>query len=512
MKKPTVLVILDGFGCRSAKEYNAIATDGAANIARLMEQYPNTLLEASGLAVGLPAGQMGNSEVGHLNMGAGRVVYQELTRITKAIEDGDFFENPAFIAAMDGAKAKNAKLHLFGLCSDGGVHSHMTHIYALVEMAKRRGLKDVFLHCFMDGRDVPPQSGGEYIARLEAELKAIGCGKIATVSGRYYAMDRDNRFERLEKAYAALTYGKGETAQSAAEAMAQSYAAGVTDEFVLPTVILQNGKPTATVGANDSVIFFNFRPDRARELTRAYLFEDFDGFERQNGYFPLTYVSMTQYDKAFEDKLSVAFKPQSLENTLGEYIAKKGLKQLRIAETEKYAHVTFFFNGGVEAPNHGEDRVLIPSPKVATYDMQPEMSAQEVSEQAVRRINSGEYDVVILNFANPDMVGHTGVMEAAVKAVHTVDVCTKQVVDAVLYAGGRCILTADHGNCELMAENGAPFTAHTTSPVPFVLIDENMKNAVLRKDGKLCDIAPTLLELMGVEKPEAMTGQSLIVH
>lgn len=401
-----------------------------------------------------------------------------------------------------------------GLCSDGGVHSHLEHLYALVRMAKEQGLSKVYIHCFMDGRDTPPRSGEGYIRQLEEKLNEIGAGEIATVSGRYYAMDRDNRFERVERAYAALVYGEGFTAESGHEAMEKSYARGDSDEFVQPTVILKNGKPVATVQPDDSIIFFNFRPDRARELTRAFLFADFDGFERKKGFFPLTYVSMTQYDKTFEDKLSVAFKPETLLNTLGQYLAKFHKTQLRIAETEKYAHVTFFFNGGVEAPNPLEDRCLIPSPKVATYDLKPEMSAYEVTEEAVKRIDSGKYDVMILNFANPDMVGHTGVMEAAVKAVHAVDACLEKVVDAILRQGGRCIITADHGNCEYMwdEKQNAPFTAHTTNPVPCVLVDDTRKDVKLRSDGRLSDLSPTLLDLMGVEKPAEMTGNTLIIH
>lgn len=510
----TALIILDGFGHRDAVAYNAIRTDGAVHFKKLWENYPHTYIQASGLDVGLPAGQMGNSEVGHLNIGAGRIVYQELTRITKSIEDGDFFRNPAFLKAMDNCKQKKTALHLMGLCSDGGVHSHLEHLYALVQMAKEQGLSKVYIHCFMDGRDTPPRSGERYIRQLEEKLNEIGAGEIATVSGRYYAMDRDNRFERVERAYAALVYGEGFTAESGHEAMEKSYARGDSDEFVQPTVILKNGKPVATVQPDDSIIFFNFRPDRARELTRAFLFADFDGFERKKGFFPLTYVSMTQYDKTFEDKLSVAFKPETLQNTLGQYLAKLHKTQLRIAETEKYAHVTFFFNGGVEAPNPLEDRCLIPSPKVATYDLKPEMSAYEVTEEAVKRIDSGKYDVMILNFANPDMVGHTGVMEAAVKAVHAVDACLEKVVDAILRQGGRCIITADHGNCEYMwdEKQNAPFTAHTTNPVPCVLVDDTRKNVKLRSDGRLSDLSPTLLDLMGVEKPAEMTGNTLIIH
>ncbi|MEA4938046.1 MAG: 2,3-bisphosphoglycerate-independent phosphoglycerate mutase [Christensenella sp.] len=514
MTKPmTALIILDGFGCSKDKEFNAIKADGAANISRLWEQYPHTQIAASGMDVGLPDGQMGNSEVGHLNIGAGRIVYQELTRITKAILDGDFFENEAFLDAIENCKQHDSALHLMGLLSDGGVHSHNTHLYALVKLARDKGLKKVFVHCFMDGRDVPPSSGKGYVEQLDEELSKIGVGKIASVMGRYYAMDRDNRFERVEKAYAALVYGEGETANNGEEAMQNSYDKGETDEFVLPTVVLENGKPVGKISANDSVIFFNFRPDRAREISRTLVFDDFDGFPRKNGFFPLYYVCMTQYDKTFGDRVHVAYRPDSLSNTFGQYLAQNGLTQLRIAETEKYAHVTFFFNGGVEAPNPGEDRALIPSPKVATYDLQPEMSAYQVADEAVKRIESGKYDVMILNFANPDMVGHTGVMEAATAAVHAVDACAAKVVDAILKTGGRCIITADHGNCEKMWDEceNAPFTAHTTNPVPCILVDNARKNVTLREGGRLSDLAPTLLDLLGLPVPKEMTGKSLIV-
>ena len=513
MTKPiTALIILDGFGYREDRQYNAILTDGAVHVKKLWDAYPHTTISASGMDVGLPEGQMGNSEVGHLNIGAGRIVYQEFTRITKSIHDGDFFQNKAFLGAMENCKQHDSSLHLMGLCSDGGVHSHLEHLYALVQMARDNGVSKVYVHCFMDGRDVPPSSGKGYIEQVEAQLDRLGCGKIATVMGRYYAMDRDNRFERVEKAYAALTYGEGLTAASGAEAMQASYDGGVTDEFVVPTVILENGRPVATVKPNDSVIFFNFRPDRARELTRSYIFQDFDGFPRRNGFFPLYYVCMTQYDKTFGSLVQVAFRPESLDNTLGQYLASQGKTQLRIAETEKYAHVTFFFNGGVEAPNPEEDRCLIPSPKVATYDLKPEMSAYEVAEEAVKRIDSGKYDVMILNFANPDMVGHTGVMEAAVSAVHAVDQCVDKVVTAILKNGGRCIITADHGNCEKMWDDveKVPFTAHTTNPVPCILVDDSRKNAVLRTGGRLSDLAPTLLTLLGLPVPGEMTGKSLI--
>ena len=512
MKPITALIILDGFGCREDAQGNAIKADGAKHVMALWEKYPHTRIAASGMDVGLPTGQMGNSEVGHLNIGAGRIVYQEFTRISKSIADGDFFENPAFLSVVEHCKEKGTDLHLMGLCSDGGVHSHLEHLYALVKLARDKGLSRVYIHCFMDGRDVPPKSGKGYIQELEGQLAKLGCGKIATVMGRYYAMDRDNRYERVQQAYGAMVYGEGVQVDSAVEAMTRSYAQEETDEFVKPSVVYQDGKPLATVKPEDGVIFFNFRPDRAREITRAFLFQDFDGFERKNGCFPLSYVSMTQYDKTFGDLLQVAYPPETLANTLGEYLSKCGKTQLRIAETEKYAHVTFFFNGGVEAPNSGEDRCLIPSPKVATYDLKPEMSAYEVAEEAVRRVNSGKYDAMILNFANPDMVGHTGVMEAATAAVHAVDACVDQVVQAILSTGGRCIITADHGNAERMFdEEGGPFTAHTTNPVPCILVDAQRMNVKLRQGGRLCDLAPTLLELMGLPVPGEMTGKSLIV-
>ncbi|MEG1547358.1 MAG: 2,3-bisphosphoglycerate-independent phosphoglycerate mutase [Clostridia bacterium] len=512
MKQLTALMILDGFGCGEENKGNAISVCGAKNINSLMQRYAHTTIGASGEDVGLPDGQMGNSEVGHLNIGAGRIVYQELTRITKSIRDGDFFTKEEFLGAVQNCKAHGSALHLMGLCSNGGVHSHLTHLYALVKLAKDNGLTRVYVHCFMDGRDVPPESGKGFISELKAKLNELGCGSIATVMGRYYAMDRDNRFERLEKAYAALAYGEGIYAEDPEQAMQASYDAGVTDEFVMPVIIGNADKPTAVISKNDSVIFYNFRPDRAREITRAFLLEEFDGFKRKNGVFPLYYVSMTQYDKVFGNLLHVAFKPESMQNTLGEYLASCGKTQLRIAETEKYAHVTFFFNGGVEAPNEGEDRVLIQSPKVATYDLKPQMSAYEVTDEAIARINSGKYDVMILNFANPDMVGHTGVMQAAVEAVRVADECAGRVVEAVVKLAGRVIVTADHGNCEQMydADGVTPFTAHTTNRVPLILVDDTLKNVKLRDNGCLCDIAPTLLMLMGLSKPAEMTGSSLI--
>ncbi|WOC32027.1 MULTISPECIES: 2,3-bisphosphoglycerate-independent phosphoglycerate mutase [Caproicibacterium] len=501
-KKPVILMIMDGFGI-APKEGNAIAAAKKPNLDRLFAANPVTHIGASGLNVGLPDGQMGNSEVGHTNMGAGRVVYQELTRITKSIEDGDFYTNPAFAKAVENCKAHDSALHIFGLLSSGGVHSHLTHIFALVELAKRAGLKKVYLHAFLDGRDVPPKSGKDFLTQCDAKLQEIGVGKIATVAGRYYAMDRDKNWDRLSKAYAAMVYGVGETAATAEEAVQNSYDKNVTDEFVLPAVIDKAG----TVKANDSVIFANFRPDRARQITRAFVDPAFDGFERKNGCFPVTFVTMAQYDAEMPN-VTVAFPPEKLVNTLGEYISNHGMKQLRIAETEKYAHVTFFFNGGVEEPYPGEDRILVKSPKVATYDLQPEMSAPEVTAKLVDAIHSGKYDMIILNFANCDMVGHTGVFEAAVKAVETVDTCVGKVTDAIADMGGVALITADHGNADKMVDkDGKPFTAHTTNPVPFCVVGYPCK---LREGGCLADIAPTMLQIMGLPQPKEMTGKSLI--
>ena len=504
MKQPLALIILDGFGCREETKGNAIAAARTPHLDHLMACCPHTRIGASGMDVGLPDGQMGNSEVGHTNIGAGRIVYQELTRITKSFDEGEALGNPALTAAMENARRPGQALHLMGLLSDGGVHSHIRHLYGLMEMARRFAVERVYLHCFMDGRDVPPTSGIEFIAALQQKIKELGLGQIATVSGRYYAMDRDNRWERVKLAYDAIVNGEGNKDPDPVAVMQKSYGAGVTDEFIVPTVVTEG----AGIKAGDSVIFFNFRPDRARELTRALVDPDFAGFEREKGFFPLTYICMTQYDATMPN-VEVAYRPESLTNTLGEYLSRLGKTQLRIAETEKYAHVTFFFNGGVEAPYEGEDRVLIPSPKVATYDLQPEMSAYAVTDEAVRRIESGRYDVIILNYANCDMVGHTGVFEAAVKAVEAVDTCLGRLLAALEKAGGRAFLTADHGNADQMAdENGAPFTAHTTNPVPFVAI--GFGDIKLRSGGRLADIAPTMLQAMGLPQPEEMTGRSLL--
>ena len=508
--RPVCLFIMDGYGKRDSAEGNAIKIANSGVIEGLFNEYPSTYLGASGMSVGLPDGQMGNSEVGHLNMGAGRIVYQELTRITKEIRDGEFFENEELIAAIDHALENGKSVHLYGLLSDGGVHSHNTHLYGLIELCKKKGAKNVFIHCFMDGRDVSPTSGKGFIEELQKKLDEIGVGEIASVAGRYYAMDRDNRWERVEKAYDSLTLGNGEPCENAADMMQASYDKGVTDEFVIPFNVYKNGKPIGLIEKGDSIIFFNFRPDRAREITRAFTQEDFSGFERKTGYLAPFYVCFTQYDATFKN-VRIAFKPQSLKNTLGEFLANNGYTQLRIAETEKYAHVTFFFNGGVEAPNENESRDLIASPKVATYDMQPEMSAYLVTEKVLEEIASDKFDVIILNYANCDMVGHTGVLDAAVKAVKTVEECVGKITKAVLKKGGVCLITADHGNADMMiAEDGSPFTAHTTNPVPFIVVGEAYKGRELRDGGVLADIAPTLLEIMGEDQPAEMTGKSLL--
>lgn len=511
-KKPVVLMVLDGYGLSDIKEGNAIAMANTPVMDRLMKECPFAPGQASGLAVGLPDGQMGNSEVGHMNIGAGRIIYQDLTRITKAITDGDFFENEALLQAIENCKKNDSDLHLWGLLSDGGVHSHIEHVYGLLEMAKKAGLTKVYVHAFLDGRDTPPASGKSYVEQLQNKMKELGVGKIASLSGRYYAMDRDNNWDRVQKAYDSLTTGEGVQAEDAVQAMADSYAQDVTDEFVLPTVITENGTPLSVVKPNDSVIFFNFRPDRAREMTRAFCDDEFTGFERKTGLLPLTFVCFKDYDETIPNKL-IAFQKEEITNTFGEYLAKSGKKQLRLAETEKYAHVTFFFNGGVEEPNVDEARLLVNSPKeVATYDLKPEMSAPEVGMDLVEAIKSDKYDVIVINFANPDMVGHTGVIPAAVKAVERVDSLVGDAVKAVEEVGGVMFICADHGNAEKMVdyETGKPHTAHTTNPVPFILVngDAGWK---MREGGCLADIAPTLLDIMGLEQPAEMTGQSLII-
>ena len=506
-KKTTMLMILDGFGVNENSEGNAVKLAKIPNINEIMKQYPNTIIHTSGLDVGLPEGQMGNSEVGHTNIGAGRIVYQELTRITKSIEDGDFFSNSELVAAIENCKKNNSKLHILGLLSDGGVHSHMRHLFAILELAKRKDFEDVYVHCFLDGRDTPPASADGYIAELEEKMKEKGVGKIATISGRFYAMDRDKRWERVKEAYDALVNGEGHRFASATAAIENSYQKEIFDEFVKPSVICKNDEPVATIGENDSVIFFNFRPDRAREITRTIVDPDFDGFERK--YFKTYFVTFTNYDETLLPYVHIAFKKEEIKNTLGEYISKLGLTQLRIAETEKYAHVTFFFNGGEEKQYEGEDRILIPSPKVETYDMKPEMSAGEVTDKVVDAINSKKYDVIILNYANPDMVGHTGSLEATIKALEFLDGCVKRVVDAIENNDGTLLITADHGNAEQMIDykTGELHTAHTTNPVPLVLIG---REDVKLKEGRLADLAPTMLDLMNLEKPAEMTGESLI--
>ena len=506
-KKPVVLMILDGYGLNDKVEGNAVREANTPVMDRLMKEYPFVRGNASGMAVGLPDGQMGNSEVGHLNMGAGRIVYQELTRITKEIQDGDFFKNPALLSAVENCKKNDSALHMYGLVSDGGVHSHITHIYGLLELAKREGLKKVYVHCFLDGRDTPPASGKGYVEQLEEKMKELGVGEVASVMGRYYAMDRDNNYDRVKLAYDALTKGEGLTAPSATEGIQASYDRNETDEFVKPTVVVKDGAPVATIKDGDSIIFYNFRPDRAREITHAFCDDDFKGFDRPER-LDVKYICFTEYDPTIPNK-EVAFHKVEVTNTFGEWLAANHMTQARIAETEKYAHVTFFFNGGSETVFPGEDRVLVPSPKVATYDLQPEMSAAEVTDKCVERIESGTYDVIILNFANCDMVGHTGVFDAAVKAVETVDTCVGRVVDATLKMGGIAMITADHGNAEQMTEpDGSPMTAHTTNPVPFILCGAGTE---LRPDGRLADIAPTMLDVMGLACPPEMDGKTLII-
>ncbi len=504
MKTPTTLIIMDGFGLGPKYPGNAVENTPKPHLENIFKECPGCRLSASGLDVGLPEGQMGNSEVGHTNIGAGRVVFQDLPHISRDIDSGEFFKNPAYLEAMEHCREWGTALHLMGLLSDGGVHSHITHLFALVKMAKEQGLEKVYVHCFLDGRDVPPSSGKSYVEQLQAKLDELGTGRIATVMGRYYAMDRDKRWDRVQRAYDAIALGEGIFEEDPAAAVQKSYDSGVTDEFMEPVVCAKG----AQVRDNDSIIFYNFRPDRAREITRCFVDEDFQDVERKKGFVPVDFVCTTEYDATMPN-VTVAYPRQKLENIFGEYISKLGLTQLRIAETEKYAHVTFFFNGGVETVFPGEDRVLIASPKVATYDLQPEMSAYQVTEEAVKRIESGAYDVIILNFANCDMVGHTGVYEAACRAVTAVDECVGRVVEATSRMGGVSLITADHGNAERMAdEDGEPFTAHTTNLVPFYIVGASVR----LRDGRLADIAPTMLDLMGLEKPKEMDGETLIVN
>lgn len=505
--KLTMLMILDGFGINEKKDGNAIKAAKTPNIDKLMKTNPTTEIYTSGLNVGLPEGQMGNSEVGHTNIGAGRIVYQELTRITKSIEDGDFFSIPELTAAIENCKKNGTKLHIMGLLSDGGVHSHNRHLYALLEMAKRKDFEEIYVHCFLDGRDTPPASGEMYLSQLEEKMKEKGVGKIASIIGRFYSMDRDKRWERVKKAYDALVLGAGQKANSSISAIEKSYQKELFDEFVEPTVIYNGKKPIATIDEKDSVIFFNFRPDRAREITRALVDPEFDGFETKP--LNLYYVCFTEYDKTIPN-VNIAFKPTALTNTFGEYISKKGYTQLRIAETEKYAHVTFFFNGGEEKQYAGEDRILIPSPKVETYDLKPEMSAYEVTEKVADAIKQEKYDCIILNYANPDMVGHTGNFDATVKAIEAIDECVGKVIEIAQKQKAVVLITADHGNAEQMIDykTGEPHTAHTTNPVPLILVG---KQEVALKSGKLADLAPTMLEIMGLEKPKEMTGESLLL-
>ena len=504
MKTPTTLIIMDGFGLGPKYPGNAVENTPKPHLENIFKECPGCRLSASGLDVGLPEGQMGNSEVGHTNIGAGRVVFQDLPHISRDIDSGEFFKNPAYLEAMEHCREWGTALHLMGLLSDGGVHSHITHLFALVKMAKEQGLEKVYVHCFLDGRDVPPSSGKSYVEQLQAKLDELGTGRIATVMGRYYAMDRDKRWDRVQRAYDAIALGEGIFEENPAAAVQKSYDSGVTDEFMEPVVCAKG----AQVRDNDSIIFYNFRPDRAREITRCFVDEDFQDVERKKGFVPVDFVCTTEYDATMPN-VTVAYPRQKLENIFGEYISKLGLTQLRIAETEKYAHVTFFFNGGEERVFPGEDRCLIPSPKVATYDLQPEMSEPEVTEEAVKRIESGAYDVIILNFANCDMVGHTGVYEAACRAVTAVDECVGRVVEATSRMGGVSLITADHGNAERMAdEDGEPFTAHTTNLVPFYIVGASVR----LRDGRLADIAPTMLDLMGLEKPKEMDGETLIVN
>ena len=510
MKKLTALIILDGFGYREEAEDNAVRIDGIRNIRALKKKYPHTLIGASGLDVGLPDGQMGNSEVGHMNLGAGRVVFQDYPRIDKAIKDGDFFENPAFKKAMENCLEHDSALHLLGLCSDGGIHSRLGHMYALLEMAKRMGLKKVYIHCFMDGRDTPPTSGLDYIKEVAAKCREIGVGEIATVQGRFWGMDRDKRYERVKLGFDAIVNGEGVYEPDPVTAMEHSYANGKTDEFVVPAVIVKDGAPVAAVNENDSVIFFNFRTDRPTEMTEAFIFEDYNYFERKRGYIRTYYVCMTLYRDDFAEKADIAFRPLHYENLLGEYVSRMGKTQLRLAESEKKRHVTFFFNGGTDEVSEGEQHVLIPSPKVETYDLAPEMRAYDITEIALKAVREHRFDLLVMNFANPDMVGHTAVKPAVIAAVHAVDECVGRLVAEIVREGGSCIVTADHGNCETMVENGKPMTAHTTNPVPVIYVASDADEVTLKKGGKLGNIAPTLLEMMGLPKPKEMTEDSLI--
>ena len=510
MKKTTAIIILDGFGYRTEREDNAILIDGIRNIAPLWRTCPHTLISASGADVGLPDGQMGNSEVGHMNIGAGRVVLQDYPRIERAIETGEFYEIPAFVAAVNNCREHGSALHLLGLCSDGGIHSRLGHLYALLKLAKMNGLERVYIHAFMDGRDTPPTSGADYIAQVEAKCREIGVGRIATVQGRYYGMDRDKRYERVKPGFDAIVEGEGVFEPDAVTAVTHSYEQGRTDEFIIPAVITENGAPIARVNENDSVIFFNFRTDRPTEMTEAFVLPEFAGFERRRGFIKTYYVCMTVYREDLMQYADVAIKPVRHKNMMGEYLGSLGLKQLRIAESEKQRHVTFFFNGGTYDVSPGEDHYLLPSPKVATYDLQPEMRAYDLTEKVIEVIRAHRYDFIVMNFANPDMVGHTAVPEACIAAVHAVDECVGRIVKALREEGGQCLITADHGNCETMRENGKPMTAHTTNPVPLIYIgDEDVE---LREGGRLANLAPTLLDMMGIEKPDEMTESSLIVR
>ena len=512
MKKLTALIILDGFGYREQAEDNAVRIDGIRNIRALKKKYPHTLIGASGLDVGLPDGQMGNSEVGHMNLGAGRVVFQDYPRIDKAIKDGDFFTNPAIVKAMENCKEHGSALHLLGLCSDGGIHSRLNHLYALLETAKRFGLDKVYIHCFMDGRDTPPTSGIDYIKEVAAKCAEIGVGEIATVQGRFWGMDRDKRYERVKLGFDAIVNGEGVFEPDPVAAMEHSYANGKTDEFVVPAVIVKDGAPVATVNENDSVIFFNFRTDRPTEITEAFIFEDYNYFERKRGFIKTYYVCMTLYRDDFAEKADIAFRPLHYENLLGEYVSRMGKTQLRLAESEKKRHVTFFFNGGTDEVSEGEFHVLLPSPKVETYDLAPAMRAYDITEIALKAVREHRYDLLVMNFANPDMVGHTAVKPSVIAAVHAVDECVGRLVSEIVKEGGSCIVTADHGNCETMVENGKPMTAHTTNPVPVIYVAPDADKVTLRSGGKLGNIAPTLLEMMGLPKPEEMTEESLILR